>query len=389
MMDAAVRDLIACLHEKGQQYVLALTGGGAAAAGWLLSVPGGSRTVLEVVIPYGARALQEFLGKTPESYCSAQTARNMAERAWQRASWLAPGKATAGVGCTASLASDRPKRGEHRFYLSVHTCERRLTFSLTLSKGQRDREGEETVVDLVLLNAMAEGFGIGERVGVTLLDGEEIKVKVEPTDLVAELVAGRIAAFCQEKDGLQHTGGPLPSLLLPGSFNPLHEGHCILAAVSSQIEGRPATFEITAINADKPPLAAAEIRRRLEQFIWQAPVWLTRAPTFEEKASLFPGAVFVVGADTAERIVQPRFYQSSEVQMAEALGALRAKGCRFLVAGRVDSAGVFRGVEDLVIPPEWRDLFKGIPAELFRMDVSSTQLRECSVGGGFAQPVEE
>jgi hypothetical protein len=68
--------------------------------------------------------------------------------------------------------------------------------------------------------------------------------------------------------------------------------------------------------------------------------------------------------------------------MAEALTAFRDKGCRFLVAGRADGEGVFRGLEDLSIPPALRGLFTGIPADAFRKDVSSTQLRAgCAAPG--------
>ncbi len=104
-------------------------------------------------------------------------------------------------------------------------------------------------------------------------------------------------------------------------------------------------------------------------------VWLTRAATFAEKALLFPGAVFVVGVDTAARILQPRFYADSEARMAESLNDLRIRGCRFLVAGRVNAEGTFVGLDDLRIPTAHRDLFDAIPAGEFRVDLSSTQLR--------------
>ena len=45
---------------------------------------------------------------------------------------------------------------------------------------------------------------------------------------------------------------------------------------------------------------AEEVRRRLAQCTWRAPLWLTRAPTFAEKALLFPGVVFVVGMTVLE-----------------------------------------------------------------------------------------
>jgi nicotinamide mononucleotide (NMN) deamidase PncC len=378
-MDAAVHTLIARLHDAPFRYVLAATGGGATASGWLLSVPGGSRTVLEVIVPYSEQSLSAFLGRRPTSFCSAATARDMASRACQRARWLSPSVPTAGVACTAGLRSDRPRRGDHRFHLAVRTAAGTSTWSLTLAKDQREREGEEDVLDRVLLNAMAESFGITERVAVPLLPGEEIHTEIEPaSDPVAALLAGRIPVVCRESDSRLHADGPRPGLLLSGSFNPLHEGHCRLAAVAAQLVDRPAAFEMTVVNADKPPLADEEVRRRAEQFTWRAPLWLTHAPTFPEKARLFPGAVFVVGADTAERIVQPRFYQDSAERMAEALRTFRELGCRFLVAGRVDAAGVFRGLDDLAIPPAGRDLFAAIPGNLFRADVSSTQLRTCT-----------
>ena len=65
--------------------VLAITGGGSGAIADLLEVPGGSRTVLEAVVPYSAAALVEFLRGKPEQFCSARTARAMAMAAFQRA----------------------------------------------------------------------------------------------------------------------------------------------------------------------------------------------------------------------------------------------------------------------------------------------------------------
>src|SRR5262249_56173664 len=123
---------------------------------------------------------------------------------------------------------------------------------------------------------------------------------------------------------------------------------------------------------DRPPLSRDEIERRLRQFAGRV-VWLTRAPTFVEKARLFPGTVFGVGADTAARILSPRYCPEGDLDAA--LAAIRAQGCRFLVAGRVDQAGRLLSLDDLSPPPAHRDLFEAIPADVFRMDVSSTQLR--------------
>ena len=165
-------------------------------------------------------------------------------------------------------------------------------------------------------------------------------------------------------------------VLLPGAFNPLHDGHLALAALAERMEGKPAAFELSVTNVDKPELTDMEVRSRLDQFVGKASVWLTRAPLFTEKAHVFPGATFAIGADTAARLVAPRYYQGKEEDMLLALDQLRAKHCRFLVAGRLDAAGRFVGLEEIPIPAPYGDLFCAIPQSEFRVDISSTRLRQ-------------
>jgi nicotinic acid mononucleotide adenylyltransferase len=193
---------------------------------------------------------------------------------------------------------------------------------------------------------------------------------------LAALFRGEADAVCVESDGRVRAGGPRPALLLPGAFNPIHAGHWGLAEVAAKLTGAIAAFELSVTNVDKPPLGLEEVSRRLAQFAGRAPVWLVRAPTFSEKAPLFPGATFVVGADTAERIVAPRYYQNSAAAMGQALRAIRGHGCRFLVAGRAGADGRLTELHHLDIPEAHRDLFAAIPAEAFRVDVSSTALRQ-------------
>jgi hypothetical protein len=387
-MNPAQRRLIEALHAGPYRYVLAVTGGGASAVAALLSVPGGSRTVLEAVVPYHERALVEFLGRAPDQFCSAETARALAARAAARARWLAPGEAVAGAGCTASLATDRPKRGDHRFHLAVDTGGQTLTCSLTLTKGARDRAGEEEVLGAVLLNALAEAFGMPEHVEVPLLPGEEVRAdRAATVGALAALMRGEVGAVCVEADGQVRAGGPAPPLLVPGAFNPMHAGHWGLAEVGTRLAGQVAAFELSVTNVDKPPLGPEELRRRLGQFTWRAPVWLVRAPTFVGKARLFPGTTFVVGADTAERVLAPRYYHDSAEEMVRALDEVRCHGCRFLVAGRAGADGRFAELHHLDVPAEHRDLFGAIPADAFRADVSSTALR--STGGRLSVRMEK
>jgi hypothetical protein len=373
-MDDADQTLIESLHQAPFRYVLALTGGGAQASGWLLTVPGGSRTILEVHVPYHDRALADFLGRTPEHYCSPETAIDMAVHAEQRAAWLAPGEDVFGVGCTASLATDRPKRGDHRFHLAVSGVGRLRTASLTLAKEARDRAGEEQVLDLVLLNELRRALQVPTQLPVPLLPGEEVVVEERPVGELGRFHAGLVPVLCVQPDGRQSSAAELPRALLSGAFNPVHAAHLRLAEVAAGLLGLPVEFEMSVTNVDKPPLSFGQMVNRLARFAGRAPLWLTREPTFVGKAGLFPGVTFVVGADTAARIVQPRYYP--ENKMTEVLAFFHQQGCRFLVAGRSDESGRYLHLEDLGIGPELRDLFEAIPQSAFQLDLSSTQLRE-------------
>ena len=115
-----------------------------------------------------------------------------------------------------------------------------------------------------------------------------------------------------------------------------------------------------------------EARRRAHQFAGRGSIALTRAPLFVEKARLFPGSTFIIGADTAARLLDPRFYPDAD-GVSGALDELAGLGARFVVAGRSRSGGDFVTLGDLTIPAAHKEMFTGID---FRLDVSSTELRE-------------
>lgn len=167
-------------------------------------------------------------------------------------------------------------------------------------------------------------------------------------------------------------------VVLAGSFNPLHDGHREMLRAATRISGRRGMFEISIANVDKPDLPRDELERRLGQFQEVEDVAVTRAALFSEKAALLRGAWFVIGYDTATRLVDDRYYSSPagpDGAAARHLIALQSAGVRFLIAGRVSPDGVFRGVESLSIPAGLEDMFIEVPEAEFRADVSSTDLR--------------
>jgi Cytidylyltransferase-like len=376
--DAAWQQLVSALHASGCKAALAITGGGSGAIGELLRVPGGSRLLIEAQVPYDAQALATFLGFAPAQACSSETAIAIAQSARARAARLVPaGTDLVGLGATAALVSDRPRKGEHRFHIAFANGAGIAHCVCVLAKGRRDRAAEEDLVSRAIILWLARACGIAAASPQSLIDADEhyAETVVAPGDTIDQLLAGEFDRVTVQPDGQMMLSAPPPFVLFPGSFNPMHEGHVLLARVAEELRQQPLAFEISVTNVDKPPLGGQMVRHRVSQFAWKSPVELTRAPTFLEKSRLFPSTTFVIGADTAERLVAPRYYGDDELQMQVALEEIASAGASFLVAVRIDAAGRVRALTDIPVPRRYADLFTEIPEHRFRLDISSSEIR--------------
>jgi hypothetical protein len=147
---------------------------------------------------------------------------------------------------------------------------------------------------------------------------------------------------------------------------------------------------------------------------------LGKNPLFTQKASMYPNCFFLLGADTCSRLVNPKYYGNRE-EMLLALGKIRDAGCAFIVGGRASSSagsgsngrsncesissdsdfvslsdallmggegshttdsavGAATGAHKksphvLPLPPSLLSMFHGLSEDDFRVDMSSTQLR--------------
>ena len=376
--DAAWQQLISALHASGRKAALAITGGGSGAVGELLRVPGGSRLLIEAQVPYDERALATFLGSVPARACSSDTAIAMAQSARARAARIVPaGTDLVGLGATAALVSDRPRRGEHRFHIAFANAASIAHCTCVLAKGRRDRGAEEDLVSRAIVLWLARACGIAAPSPRSVLDADEhyTETVVAAVDRIDQLLAGEHDRVTVQPDGQMMLSAPQPFVLFPGSFNPMHDGHVLLARVAEELRQQPLAFEISVANVDKPTLAGETVRHRLAQFAWKSPVELTRAPTFLDKSRLFPSTTFVIGADTAERLVAPKYYGDDELRMHVALEEIANTGSSFLVAVRIDAVGRVRALNDIPVPRRYADLFTEIPEHRFRVDTSSSEIR--------------
>jgi hypothetical protein len=390
-----IADLARGIHSTDSpKAAVFVAGGGTEVFPMLLTRGGGSSTLLSGRIPYDRADFVALLGYDPGTLVDARAARGLAMAAFRHAltlrGHLQP-EEVFGVGATSKLSRGEGEREGrlHEIHAALQTASRTVVRSVSLPP-DLDRPGQERINALVLLNLVALGKGLDASIpleagGRTLHPGATVEQSAGLEDFgredLRDVLVGRRrwAAFDLDRDRIEPISTDAPHLLLPGSFRPLHEGHLAMAEAAARMTGIPCDFEISLFHPDKPPLDYVAIRSRLGGFRGRtARVYLTDAPTYLEKARVFPGCTFVLGHDTAVRILEPHYYGGVAARDA-ALDELEGLGTRLLVFGRVDSSGRFQDFS----PAEFEHPVAGflervarpVPEHAFRMDLSSTEVR--------------
>ncbi|GLE07801.1 hypothetical protein PINS_up018467 [Pythium insidiosum] len=348
-----------------------------------------------------------------------------------------------GVGCTAALSTSYDRRGENHGFISicrvvadehegpaddsqiVQSFRRHCaTYHVKLDKTSgRTRQDEDRVMSEHLVYFLGKSTGVDpdgvQALGETLLyqrsphDDVQLVLPTltddpsfedtSPYDALEQLCRGRVTnpasvlfmpGTCGQIPVNATVAMPFQAIVLPGSFNPLHKGHVELAQAAQRVMKSktgvewPVVFEIAVANADKGSIAADVVRARVDQFVNSATaahgLWsvaVTNSTLFSQKASLMKNCIFVIGADTAVRLVDKKYYDMDEHKMILVLDQIARDGCSFIVAGRFDDKVTqrFISAEEVVaesIPKIFRHLFVPLDEATFRNDLSSTQLRK-------------
>ncbi len=358
------------LKKAGVSIHVIATGAGAGLQQALWSVPGSSAYLSGASFPYAQEETEELLGFKPEHFCDEAAAVDLASAAYMKA-YRWGGNKPVGLGVTASVASEKEHRGDHRFFICVITDERIWTKKVVLTKGigARARANDGAMCDDAAL--------------MMLLD--VTNTAVWPTEVseykdASELARARFFARpFFTADGKRHT--QIESVkdyaLMPGSFNPPHQGHLGLADDFRRTHGRNVVFEIGTNPPHKAPPTVQQLLQRAKMLKGHDVLFTTDIPMYLQKAKTFPGMPLVLGADTLQRILDPKW----GVDPAKMFDELHDLGTKLYVAGRtindkfMDKYDVLQEAKDIFHPHQYATVTHDVIHLEGRWDVSSTELR--------------
>lgn len=347
------------------KYVTAITGGGTAAISNILSRGGASSWFVEGLTPYSKEALTSFLGREPEKFVSADTANQMALKSYLRAIELGvkPEEA-AGLGATAVLGKIENEREgrKHQAYISVQLCDGVHYHHIEVPNSLLDRKEQECF----LAKKIEEIIETDDILRTNPLSSIRDRSKTY-IDLL--LSKKRLAKFytidgtITKRDLIEDD-----SLIYSGSFNPFHEGHAQVIKSS----GKKVFLEISITNVDKPPIDITSLFNRIMSIRWDIEryhildqvtgIILTNTPKFFDKLwVLGPKANFLVGTDTAKRMLDPKYGNVEDL-----FELIETYGSKIFVCNRPGY--------DLHIPKDYENRFEFLPGT--GLNISSTELRK-------------
>ncbi len=301
------------IRDAGIHIFVAATGAGAGIQQDLWSTPGISKVLVGAQFPYAGKETDEFLGFHPAKYVSEDTAIEMASAAYIRAKAVAGihGKAV-GLGLTASTSTNYDKRSPNEVYAVVVGDTGCWVVGKPLNPMALDNRFHQGVeCDLVGLGLLQ--YATTGQDSVSFIRSV---TKVDCTSRVEELFWNHPVFM---PTGQRLFNLLTPHTLFPGSFNPPHEGHHHMATQAEEWNLKSVAYEINVDSPHKGRLTGVEMLARAAYFrvdrhLAPRPLRFTYGmPLFTDKVNQRPwGTCFVMGADTLERILDPKWGPSTK-----------------------------------------------------------------------------
>jgi hypothetical protein len=147
------------VDQKDLRVFVYATGAGAGIQQKIWNTVGCSSFFVGAAFPYASRLSTKALGYKPEQFVSPDMSIDLAMSAYIQA--FEYGKRAIGIGLTASVASGRIHRGDHRIFVSAFYDDMCFTSTITLPKGVGDeaRQLDGAIADELAVAVMLHAAG--------------------------------------------------------------------------------------------------------------------------------------------------------------------------------------------------------------------------------------
>lgn len=362
------------IKEAGINIHVIATGAGAGIQQELWEIPGSSAYFGGATFPYSPEESSELLGFVPKSYCSLETAVDLASVAYMKA-YKFGGKNPVGIGITASVASETAHRGDHRIFGCVMTNDLIVSKSKILTKGiglyQRTLDGHAAnIMAFKMLNSIFPGNEGSAHPITKTMDASQL---AKERFFAHPFFMGNGLRLAEIPNNKEHYYPYGPFALMPGAFNPPHEGHFGPAENMLTEHGKSVIFEITTAPPHKASLSVQECLQRAKLLNGYNRIFTVKEPLYLDKARAFPGMPLVVGADAMLRILDPKWGVDSHITLNE-LNRLHTK--LYVVSRVVDGKLISRNDIEESLPENQRSLFHYVSTSVCgQWDYCSTDIR--------------
>jgi nicotinamide mononucleotide (NMN) deamidase PncC len=354
------------LKEANVNVHIIATGAGAGIQQALWATPGSSAYLSGATFPYSTEETEELLGFKPESFCSREAAIDLASAAYMKAYRFGT-KKTIGLGLTASVASEKEHRGDHRCHICVISDDQILCDTMILTKGvgSAKRLEDGMTCDGRALEMIEKVFKSNGTYGVADLAGQ---------DALKRFLARPFFTV---------TGQRLPApsdysryALMPGAYNPPHDGHYGMQEAYESSNNKRVLYEVTANPPHKGALSVQELLQRAKMLQGHDRIFTWSNPMYLDKARAFPGMPILLGADAMVRMLDPKW----GVEVPALIDELYKLGTHFYINGRTVD-GKFTVNSDIIreydidYPDVWKKMMQIFHPLSGRWDLSSTEIR--------------